>query len=196
MKIGEKMRILGIDPGTAIVGFSVIEYEDKKMKLLEYGCIYTAKELPMEERLLEIFNGVENIIKKYSPEYMAIEELFYFKNNKTVISVGEARGVILLAGKRNGLKIQGYTPLQVKIGITGYGKADKKQVQLMVKTLLKMKEIPKPDDAADAIAIAVTHINSLTNLQYSMGDVSKISAKSITKNKLTAAEFKELLIKG
>lgn len=188
------MRILGIDPGTAIVGFSVLEYKDKKMNLLDYGCIYTAKELPMEERLVQIYDGVENIIKKYSPEYMAIEELFYFKNNKTVISVGEARGVILLAGKKNGLAIQGYTPLQVKIGITGYGKADKKQVQLMVKTLLKMEEIPKPDDAADAIAIAVTHVNSLTNLQYNMGNSSNISTKTLTKTKLTAAEFRELLM--
>lgn len=189
------MRILGIDPGTAIVGFSIIEYENKKINLLDYGCIYTDKNLPMEERLLEIFNGIEDIIKKYSPEHMAIEELFYFKNNKTVISVGEARGVILLAGKKNGLSIQGYTPLQVKIGITGYGKADKKQVQLMVKTLLKMKEIPKPDDAADAIAIAITHINSLTNLQYNMGNSSEISTKNLGKTKLTAAEFRELLMK-
>lgn len=189
------MKILGIDPGTAIVGFSVIEYIDKKMNLLEYGCIYTSKDLPMEERLVEIFNGIENIIKKYSPEHMAIEELFYFKNNKTVISVGEARGVILLAGKKNGLKIAEYTPLQVKIGITGYGKADKKQVQLMVKTLLKMEEIPKPDDAADAIAIAVMHVNSLTNLQYDMGISSNVSTKNLTKTKLTAAEFRELLMK-
>ena len=189
------MRILGIDPGTAIVGFSIIEYENKKMNLLDYGCVYTSKDLPMEERLLQIFNGIEDIIKKYSPEHMAIEELFYFKNNKTVISVGEARGVILLAGKKNGLSIQGYTPLQVKIGITGYGKADKKQVQLMVKTLLKMEEIPKPEDTADAIAIAITHINSLTNLQYNMGNSSGISTKNLTKTKLTAAEFRELLMK-
>ncbi|WP_300358016.1 crossover junction endodeoxyribonuclease RuvC [Fusobacterium sp.] len=189
------MRILGIDPGTAIVGFSIIEYIDKKINLIDYGCIYTAKELPMEERLLQIFNGIEDIIKKYSPEHMAIEELFYFKNNKTVISVGEARGVILLAGKKNGLSIQGYTPLQVKIGITGYGKADKKQVQLMVKTILKMQEIPKPDDAADAIAIAITHANSLTNLQYNLGSSASISTENLTKTKLSAAEFRELLLK-
>lgn len=189
------MRILGIDPGTAIVGFSVIEYKEKKMNLLDYGCIYTSKELPMEERLVQIFNGVEEIIKKYSPEHMAIEELFYFKNNKTVISVGEARGVILLAGKKNGLDIKGYTPLQVKIGITGYGKAEKKQVQLMVKTLLKMDEIPKPDDAADAIAIGITHINSLTNMQYNTGNISKVSTKNLTKNRFTAAEFREILMK-
>lgn len=189
------MRILGIDPGTAIVGYSILEYENKKMKLIDYGCIYTEKDLPMEERLLQIFNGMEDIIKKYSPEHMAIEELFYFKNNKTVISVGEARGVILLAGKKNGLLIKGYTPLQVKIGITGYGKAEKKQVQLMVKTILGMKEIPKPDDAADAIAIAVTHVNSLTNLQYNMGISSEISTKNLTKTKLTVSEFREFLMK-
>ena len=190
------MKVLGIDPGTAIVGFSIIEYENREMKLLDYGCIYTDKNLLMEERLFQIFNELENIIKKYEPEHMAIEELFYFKNNKTVISVGEARGVILLAGRKNNLLIKGYTPLQVKIGITGYGKADKKQVQLMVKTLLKMKEIPKPDDAADAIAIAMTHINSLTNLQSNIESSTNIPLKNMKKNKITAAEFRALLGKG
>lgn len=187
------MRILGIDPGTAIVGYSIIEYENKNTKLLDYGCIYTSKDLPMDERLLQIFNELEEIIKKYNPEHMAVEELFYFKNNKTVISVGEARGVILLAGKKNGLKLGEYTPLQVKIGITGYGKADKKQVQLMVKTILKMKEIPKPDDAADAIAIAITHLNSLTNSQYVAKSSFAISTKNINKSKLTAQEFRQLM---
>ena len=189
------MRILGIDPGTAIVGYSIMEYKNKKIKLIDYGCVYTSKDLPMEDRLLQIFNELENIIKKYNPEHMAVEELFYFKNNKTVISVGEARGVILLAGKKNGLKIGEYTPLQVKIGITGYGKADKKQVQLMVKTILNMKEIPKPDDAADAIAIAITHINSLTNLQYSTNKISTANLNLGNCNKLTAKEFKALFSK-
>lgn len=188
------MRILGIDPGTAIVGYSIIEYVDKKMKLIDYGCVYTSKDLPMEDRLLQIFNELEEIIEKYKPDHMAVEELFYFKNNKTVISVGEARGVILLAGKKNGLEIGEYTPLQVKIGITGYGKADKKQVQLMVKTLLKMKEIPKPDDAADAIAIAVTHLNSLTNLQYASTKTPVDVSKKINKNKLSAQEFRQLFL--
>ncbi|MCF2611671.1 crossover junction endodeoxyribonuclease RuvC [Fusobacterium perfoetens] len=188
------MKILGIDPGTAIVGFSILEYENSKINLIDYGCIYTDKNLPMEERLLIIFNELEKIIQKYSPEHMAVEELFYFKNNKTVISVGEARGVILLAGMKNNLKISEYTPLQVKIGITGYGKADKKQVQLMVKTLLKLKEIPKPDDAADAIAIAITHINSFNNLQFNTSFSSNISTKALTKTKMSAKEFRELMI--
>jgi len=189
------MRILGIDPGTAIVGFSIVDYEDRKIKLIKYGCIFTEKTLPMEERLLQIFNELEEIIKTYSPEHMAIEELFYFKNNKTVISVGEARGVILLAGQKNNLKIKNYTPLQVKIGITGYGRAEKKQVQLMVKSILKMKEIPKPDDAADAIAIAITHINSLNNSQYGISSSSTISTKNITKTKISVQEFRELCLK-
>lgn len=188
------MKILGIDPGTAIVGFSIIELENSSLKLLDYGCIYTDKNLPMEERLVIIFNELEKIINKYSPDHMAIEELFYFKNNKTVISVGEARGVILLAGKKNNLSIYEYTPLQVKIGITGYGKADKKQIQLMVKTILKLKEIPKPDDAADAIAIAITHINSLKNLQFSNISSFSVSTKNLSKTKMSAKEFRELLL--
>ncbi|NME36076.1 MULTISPECIES: crossover junction endodeoxyribonuclease RuvC [Fusobacterium] len=188
------MKILGIDPGTAIVGFSIIELENSSLKLLDYGCIYTDKNLSMNDRLLIIFNELEKIINKYSPDHMAIEELFYFKNNKTVISVGEARGVILLAGKKNNLSIYEYTPLQVKIGITGYGKADKKQVQLMVKTILKLKEIPKPDDAADAIAIAITHINSLKTLQYSNISSSVLSTKNLSKTKMSVKEFRELLL--
>lgn len=188
------MKILGIDPGTAIVGFSIIELENSSLKLLDYGCIYTDKNLSMNDRLLIIFNELEKIINKYSPDHMAIEELFYFKNNKTVISVGEARGVILLAGIKNNLSIYEYTPLQVKIGITGYGKADKKQVQLMVKTILKLKEIPKPDDAADAIAIAITHINSLKNLQFSNISSQALSTKNLSKTKMSAKEFRELLL--
>ncbi|MGL5535294.1 MAG: crossover junction endodeoxyribonuclease RuvC, partial [Cetobacterium sp.] len=160
------MRILGIDPGTAIVGYSIVDYKENKIVLIKYGCIFTDKNLAMEDRLLQIFDELEEIIDLYSPQFMAIEELFFFKNNKTVISVGQARGVIVLAGKRKNLQIENYTPLQVKMGITGYGKADKKQVQLMVQKILKLDEIPKPDDAADAIAVAITHINSLTNSLY------------------------------
>ncbi len=189
------MIVLGIDPGTAIVGYSILEYKENKMNLLDYGCVYTDKDSEKEERLLIIFNELEEIIKKYSPTHMAVEELFYFKNNKTVISVGEARGVILLAGKKNNLNVKSYTPLQVKMGITGYGRADKKQIQLMVKTILKLKEIPKPDDAADAIAIAITHINSLNNALYSMGTSSNISTKSLTKTKMSSKEFRELILK-
>ncbi|MGL6115542.1 crossover junction endodeoxyribonuclease RuvC [Cetobacterium sp. SF1] len=195
------MRILGIDPGTAIVGYSILDYKENKMKLIDYGCIYTDKNLLMEDRLCEIFQQLEDIILKYSPEYMAVEELFFFKNNKTVISVGQARGVILLAGKRNKLKIESYTPLQIKMGITGYGKAEKKQIQLMVKKILNMKEIPKPDDAADAIAVAITHINSLTNSLYQPPratiTLDKKTEKKVTsdkKSKMTAKEFRELIL--
>lgn len=189
------MRILGIDPGTAIVGYSILDFKENKYNLIKYGCIYTSKDLPMEDRLLQIFNELEEIIAEYSPKFMAVEELFFFKNNKTVISVGQARGVIILAGKKNGLQIENYTPLQVKMGITGYGKADKKQVQLMVQKILKLDEIPKPDDAADAIAVAITHINSLTNTLYSPKPVTTIKVeKEIKTNRMTAKEFRELLM--
>ncbi|MBC2851364.1 crossover junction endodeoxyribonuclease RuvC [Cetobacterium sp. 8H] len=189
------MRILGIDPGTAIVGYSILDFKENKYNLIKYGCIYTSKDLPMEDRLLQIFNELEEIINEYSPKFMAVEELFFFKNNKTVISVGQARGVIILAGKKNGLQIENYTPLQVKMGITGYGKADKKQVQLMVQKILKLDEIPKPDDAADAIAVAITHINSLTNTLYSSKPVTTIKVeKEIKTNRMTAKEFRELLM--
>ncbi|MGL4652507.1 MAG: crossover junction endodeoxyribonuclease RuvC [Cetobacterium sp.] len=192
------MRILGIDPGTAIVGYSIVDYKENKINLIKYGCIFTDKNLAMEDRLLQIFDELEAIIDLYSPQFMAVEELFFFKNNKTVISVGQARGVIILAGKRKNLQIESYTPLQVKMGITGYGKADKKQVQLMVQKILKLDEIPKPDDAADAIAVAITHINSLTNSLYtpkvSLTAPTKIE-KEIKSNRMTAKEFRELLLK-
>ncbi|MGL5355170.1 MAG: crossover junction endodeoxyribonuclease RuvC [Cetobacterium sp.] len=190
------MRVLGIDPGTAIVGYSIVDYTKNKINLIKYGCIFTDKNLLMEDRLLQIFDELEAIIDLYSPENMAVEDLFFFKNNKTIVSVGQARGVIILAGRRKNLKIESYTPLQVKMGITGYGKADKKQVQLMVQKILKLDEIPKPDDAADAIAVAITHINSLTNSLYT----PKVSAnpkieKEVKSNRMTAKEFRELLLK-
>ncbi|MBC2857239.1 crossover junction endodeoxyribonuclease RuvC, partial [Cetobacterium sp. 2A] len=169
------MRVLGIDPGTAIVGYSILDFDKNKLSLVEYGCIYTSKDLAIEDRLCQIFEELENIIKKFSPKHMAVEDLFFFKNSKTVISVGQARGVILLAGKRNGLDVQSYTPLQVKMGITGYGRAEKKQIQIMVQKILNLSEIPKPDDAADAIAVAITHINSLTNSLYSTNSISNTS---------------------
>ena len=190
------MRILGIDPGTAIVGYSIVDYKENKINLIKYGCIFTDKNLPMEDRLLIIFEELEAIIDLYKPKFMAVEELFFFKNNKTVISVGQARGVIILAGKKNNLAIESYTPLQVKMGITGYGKADKKQVQLMVQKILKLDEIPKPDDAADAIAVAITHINSLTNALYTPKNaISTKVEKEIKSNRMTAKEFRELLLK-
>lgn len=155
------MIILGIDVGTAITGWSVIELlAPKCMKVKGYGVIRTNKVDEMPKRLNSLFDQLIEIIDHFSPNVMAVEELFYFKNSKTVISVGQARGVILLAGVRNNLEIVGYTPLQVKQAVTGYGRADKLQVQKMVKLILKLGKLPKPDDAADALAIAICHINS------------------------------------
>lgn len=187
------MRILGIDPGTAIVGYSILDFVDNKYKLIEYGCVFTDKDTPMEERLCEIYARITELIEKYKPDEMAIEELFFFKNNKTVISVGQARGVIVLAGRQNNLKINNYTPLQVKMGITGYGKADKKQIQLMVQRILNLESIPKPDDAADAIAIAITHINTAIS-QIGVRTLTSVSTKKLTTNKITAEEYRKLIL--
>jgi len=154
------MRTLGIDPGTATTGFGVVDEIDKKLCLVDYGCIKTSSNLDMPSRLNIISEQLTALIEKYKPENVAVEQLFFASNAKTAIKVGEARGVILLTASQAGLKVAEYTPLQVKMALTGYGKADKKQVQYMVKNLLKCKETPKPDDAADAIAIAVCHLNS------------------------------------
>lgn len=158
------MRILGIDPGTAIVGYSIVDYEDGKISLIDYGCIYTEKQDDMSLRLEQIYNKLETLINLYKPDHMAIEELFFFKNQKTIITVAQARGVILLKAKISGMEVFSYTPLQVKTSMTGYGRATKKQVQEMIKLILKLDEIPKPDDAADAIAIAINHINNIRGI--------------------------------
>jgi crossover junction endodeoxyribonuclease RuvC len=151
------MRILGIDPGTATVGWGVIESDAGKVSSVGFGHISTSKDLPAEKRLAEIATDIEVLIKQFDPEEAAVEELFFYNNQKTVISVAQARGVILLTLERFGVRISGYTPLEVKQALTNYGRADKAQVQLMTKNILKLKEIPKPDDAADALAIAVCH---------------------------------------
>ena len=165
------MIVLGVDPGTAIVGYSVIEYEKSKYRVLDYGCIYTDKDEDMPVRLEKIYDGLDGLVKIRKPQDMALEELYFFKNQKTVIKVGQARGVITLCGQKNSLDLYSYTPLQVKMGIAGYGRADKKQIQEMVKVILGLDEIPKPDDAADALAIAITHINSKAGFgSFSRGD--------------------------
>lgn len=151
------MRILGIDPGTATVGWGVIEIIKGKTTPVAFGHISTSKDLPMEKRLAEIASDLESIIKKYQPEEAAVEELFFFKNQKTIISVAQARGVILLTLETLRVSISGYTPLEVKQALTNYGRADKSQVQQMVKALLKLPNIPKPDDTADALAVALCH---------------------------------------
>ncbi len=159
------MRILGIDCGTAITGWAILRKKKnlsyQRIKLEDYGVVRTSKEMRIEQRLKKIYKEINDIIKKYKPSEVAAETLYYFKNRKTVISVGEARGVVLLSAAEAGLEVFDYTPLQVKQGVTGYGKAEKKQVQKMVKSILKLKDIPKPDDAADAIAVGICHLTSV-----------------------------------
>ena len=188
------MIVMGIDPGTAIVGYSIVEFVKNKYRILDYGCVYTDKDEDMPVRLEQIYDKLDGIIKIWKPEDMAIEELFFFKNQKTIIKVGQARGVITLCGQKNKLNLFSYTPLQVKMGVTGYGKADKKQVQEMVKVVLGMSEIPKPDDAADALAIAVTHINSKGGLvSFTRSDNLDVKLKKLDSNRISVAEYKKLM---
>ena len=149
------MKILGIDPGTATTGFGVIEKIKGKFNTIDYGVISTPKDLPMSNRLLIVFNDLEEIIAKHNPDIIAVEQLFFARNVTTAITVGQARGVVLLAAQKADLVLKEFTPLQVKQSVTGYGQASKKQVQSMVQKILKLKELPKPDDAADALAIAI-----------------------------------------
>ena len=154
------MRILGIDPGYAIVGFGVIEYERRTFTVVDYGAVTTDAETEFNTRLREIYDDVCFIMDRYKPDCMAIERLYFTTNQKTAIAVAEARGIVLLAARQRDIGIYEYTPLQVKNSITGYGKAVKKQVQELTKNILKLPEIPKPDDTADALAIAVCHAHS------------------------------------
>ena len=156
-KGGFFMRILGIDPGLAIVGWAVIDSERGQLRPVAYGAITTPAHTPVESRLLMIQQDLETVIDKYSPTEMAVEELFFNTNITTGITVAEARGVILCTAHAKGLKISEYTPLQVKQAVVGYGKAEKHQVIAMVTSILKLKKPPKPDDTADAVAIAICH---------------------------------------
>ena len=155
------MIIIGIDPGIAIVGYGVVKLTGNKFEVLDYGAITTESKMDFPDRLKIIFNKMTEIIDKYSPTDLAMEELFFNKNVKTAIKVGQARGVEILAAVNKGVEIYEYTPLQIKQAVVGYGRADKNQVQEMVKMLLNLKEIPKPDDVADALAVALCHGNSL-----------------------------------
>ncbi len=155
------MKVLGIDVGFAITGWSIVEKERGVLSIIDYGVITTSPKESLPARLYEIYDGLKHIIKKYKPDHCAVESLFYFKNQKTVIDVAQVRGIILLAAQEKKLNIFNYTPLQVKIAVTGYGRAEKKQVQEMVKKIFNLLEIPKPDDAADAIAVSFCHLNSI-----------------------------------
>lgn len=150
-------RIIGIDPGTGILGFGVIDAEGGQAQLVDAGVIRTKVHQPLDERLVEIYEGICDIVAENKPQIMVIEKLFFAQNITTAISVSHARGVAMLAGKLAGLEIVEYTPLQIKQALTGYGRADKKQMQEMVRVLLGLKEVPKPDDCADALAAALMH---------------------------------------
>lgn len=156
------MRILGIDPGIAIVGFGFIDKQGSKCIPVQYGCIQTEKNTPEEERLLHVYEGIGQLMDKYKPDAVALEKLFFNRNVTTAMSVSQARGVLVLAAIQRGLPIGEYTPMQVKQAIVGYGKAEKKQVQEMTKIFLKLQAVPKPDDVADALAIAICHAHSST----------------------------------
>lgn len=149
------MRILGIDPGLAKLGYGLIESQGSRLSLIEYGIISTSSKSSSPKRLGIIYEELLELIKDYGPEEVAIEELFFNKNTKTAIQIGQARGVAILACQMSGLRIYEYTPLQVKKNTVGHGRAEKHQVQEMVKTYLSLRDIPKPDDAADALAIAI-----------------------------------------
>ncbi len=151
------MRIIGIDPGTGILGFGVIEVIKGKMKLVDAGVITTPAHTPHDERLEDIFDSLSDIISETKPDHMSIEKLFFAQNVTTAMTVAQARGVAMLAGRKGKMPIAEYTPLQIKQTLTGYGKADKKQVQEMVRLQLGLSEVPKPDDCADALAAAITH---------------------------------------
>ncbi|NCU29392.1 crossover junction endodeoxyribonuclease RuvC [Candidatus Saccharibacteria bacterium] len=151
------MRIIGIDPGTGILGFGVVDFDRQKFKLVTAGVVSTPAHTPLPERLAEIYDALTEIINETGPEVMSIEKLFFAQNVTTAISVAHARGVAMLAGQQGGLSIAEYTPLQIKQTLTGYGRASKKQIQEMVRLSLGLREVPKPDDCADALAAAITH---------------------------------------
>jgi len=158
------MLILGIDPGTAIMGYGLIEKRGNHLFPLDYACWRTPAHTPMAERLLMLYKELEVYIKEKQPHFVAVEELFFNRNTTTALTVGQARGIVLLAAAQAGIPVYEYTPLQVKQAVVGYGRADKKQIQQMVKGLLGLREVPKPDDVADALAIAICHAHSVNML--------------------------------
>ena len=157
---------MGIDPGYATVGYGVINHEGSKFKTMDYGCVETDASALFEYRLLKINEDIAGLIEKYKPEAIAVEKLFFNENTKTAIDVAQGRGAILLTAAQSLLPVFEYTPLEVKMAVTGYGRADKNQIQQMVRTILNLQKTPKPDDVADALAVAICHAhsNKLENL--------------------------------
>lgn len=160
------MRILGIDPGYAIVGWGVLDYIGNKFSVVDFGSIQTSADMDFNDRLLTIYDELDSIIKRTKPQYLSIEKIFYNSNAKTAINVSQARGVLLLCSIKNNLEIFEYTPLQVKQSVVGYGRAGKKQIQEMTKIILNLRQIPKPDDTADALAMAICHAHSFGSLIF------------------------------
>ena len=154
------MIILGIDPGIAIVGYGIIEYKNNKFRVIDYGAVTTPAGMDTLKRLELVYKGINLLIKKYDIDEIGIEELFFNKNVKTAITVAQARGVTMLACAHNGKPVYEYTPLQIKQAVVGYGRAEKQQVMYMTKTLLRLESVPKPDDTADALAVAITHASA------------------------------------
>lgn len=155
------MIILGVDPGIATVGYGLVNFEKNKFTACDYGAIITPAHTPMEDRLEQVYDEMKQLIDYYKPQTMAVEELFFNTNSTTAIHVAQARGVILLAAIKKGLRPAEYTPLQVKQAVTGYGRAEKQQVMAMVKMLLNLEKIPRPDDAADGLALAICHAHCM-----------------------------------
>lgn len=151
------MVILGIDPGYAIVGWGIVRYESNRFKTLDYGAVTTPAGMRFDDRLEKIYDGIDYLLNTHKPDAMSIEKLFFNTNQKTAIDVAQARGVILLAAKKAGVAVFEYTPLQVKQSVVGYGRAEKKQVQEMTRVILNLNAVPKPDDTADALALAICH---------------------------------------
>jgi crossover junction endodeoxyribonuclease RuvC len=162
------LRILGIDPGTALMGYGVVEFAGSKEKAVAYGALSTPAEMLPEKRLQSLYRGVVDLMLEHKPDAVAVEELFFGRNVTTAIHVGQARGVVLLAAADNGVPIREFTPMQVKMAVTGYGRADKAQVQQMVKMLLGLAQTPKPDDVADALAVAIAALHG-SNLAQRLG---------------------------
>jgi crossover junction endodeoxyribonuclease RuvC len=154
--------VLGIDPGTARLGYGIVERQGSQLTMLEYGCVETTNDRPLEQRLLLIYEALTDLIETHRPEAMGVERLFFNKNVQTAMAVGQARGVVLLVGAQHGLPVFEYGPHEVKLAVTGYGRAPKDKVQRMVQLVLSMSQMPKPDDAADALAVAVCTAHAIT----------------------------------